>query len=293
MIIWLASYPKSGNTWIRTIINQILNNDLINNNEVFDDLLKIRRYPTQKDITGLPQIISKTNDTKNKKKELIECTVKNWIPSQKKINLNNKVNIFKTHNMLCEIDLNGNKYAFTDENNTLGVIHIVRDPRNLVTSLKSHFSHTTDEETVEMLNYKFSWTGFTENEVPQLLSSWQNHYNSWKKFPKNNLLVRYEDILTNTKNEIYKLSSYLSNFFKLQLSDKKMERIISNTSFENFKEQEIKGNFKENSFNKKTGKKNIFFNLGPKNDWKKILNRKHANLIEKNFYSEMKELNYL
>ena len=43
MIIWLASYPKSGNTWVRVIINQIINNNLKKENEVFDDLPNIRR----------------------------------------------------------------------------------------------------------------------------------------------------------------------------------------------------------------------------------------------------------
>ena len=39
MIIWLASYPKSGNTWVRTIINQIIFNDVKSKTEVFDNLI--------------------------------------------------------------------------------------------------------------------------------------------------------------------------------------------------------------------------------------------------------------
>jgi len=292
MIIWLASYPKSGNTWVRTIINQLIDNDIKSKDEVFEDLLKIRRYPTQSDIKGLSEIISKKN-AKDKKKKLIEHTLKNWIPSQENLNLNNELNIFKTHNMLCKIDLEGKKYSFTDIKNSIGVIHIVRDPRNLVTSLKSHFSHDSEEDTINMILNKFSWTGFTKDEAPQLLSSWNNHYNSWKKFPNNNLLIRYEDLLNNTKKEINKLSDYLSNFIKFNISEEKIERIISNTSFQNFKEQELKGKFNENSYNNKTGKKNIFFNLGPKNNWKTILNKKYANIIENEFKTEMKELGYL
>ena len=56
MIIWLASYPKSGNTWVRTIINQILFNDIKSTAEVFDNLSRIRRYPSKTDIIGLPQL---------------------------------------------------------------------------------------------------------------------------------------------------------------------------------------------------------------------------------------------
>ena len=54
MIIWLASYPKSGNTWVRTIINQIIFNDVKSTTEVFDNLSRIRRYPSKADIVGLP-----------------------------------------------------------------------------------------------------------------------------------------------------------------------------------------------------------------------------------------------
>jgi len=293
MIIWLASYPKSGNTWIRSIVNQIIHNDFKKKDEVFDGLFRIRRYPSKFDIKDLPELSSFNNFTKDQKKKVIDHTVKNWIKSQEKINLNSKVNIFKTHNMLCNINLDGKTYSFTDINNSIGVIHVVRDPRNVITSVKKHFSHQREEETVEMLLYQYNWTGFADSDVPQLLSSWGNHYNSWKKFPKNNLLIRYEDMISNTKVEIRRLVNYLSNYFKLDMSEKNLDDIISNTSFENFKEQEKKGNFKENSTNKKTGEKNVFFNLGPNNRWEKILKKESINKIEKIFRKEMKELGYL
>ena len=292
MIIWIASYPKSGNTWLRVIINQMINDDLKNEDEVFDDLPSIRRYPSQIDIRNISEILLDSKE-KNNKQKLIEHTIKNWIPSQQIINLNGKVNILKTHNMLCEINLNEEKYSFTDKKNTLGVIHIVRDPRNIVTSLKNHFSQENIEETIEMLFEQFNWTGMTDKETPQLLSSWQNHYNSWKKFPRNNLLIKYEDMLNNTKSEIIKIANYLKNFININISDEKINKIISNTSFDNFKIQEAKGKFKGNSVNKKTGKENTFFYLGPENKWEKILDKKFSEKIEERFKIEMKELGYI
>ena len=47
MIIWLASYPKSGNTWIRTIIGQIINNNF-DSNDVFKESKNIELYPSKK-----------------------------------------------------------------------------------------------------------------------------------------------------------------------------------------------------------------------------------------------------
>ena len=293
MIIWLASYPKSGNTWVRTIINQIIFNDVKSTTEVFDNLSRIRRYPSKTDIVGLPQLPNHNVFTKEQKKEVIDFTIKNWSVSQDKINKNNKTNILKTHNILCKLNLDGKNYSFADLNNTIGVIHIVRDPRNIVTSVKNHFSINTEEDSVEMLCDNYNWTGFANNEIPQLLSSWSNHYNSWKKFPNNYLLVKYENLVSDISKEINRIAKYLSNHFDYEFSEKIVDEIKKNTSFENFKELETKGKFNENSINEITGEKNTFFNLGPENNWKKILKKESIDKIEKEFNKEMKELGYL
>ena len=293
MIIWLASYPKSGNTWVRTIINQIIFNDVKSTTEVFDNLSRIRRYPSKTDIVGLPQLPNHNVFTKEQKKEVIDFTIKNWSVSQDKINKNNKTNILKTHNILCKLNLDGKNYSFADLNNTIGVIHIVRDPRNIVTSVKNHFSISTEEDSVEMLCDNYNWTGFANNEIPQLLSSWSNHYNSWKKFPNNYLLIKYEDLVSDISKEIIRIAKYLSNHFDYEFSEKIVDEIKKNTSFENFKELETKGKFNENSINEITGEKNTFFNLGPENNWKKILKKESIDKIEKEFNKEMKELGYL
>ena len=144
-----------------------------------------------------------------------------------------------------------------------------------------------------MLCDNYNWTGFTNNEIPQLLSSWSNHYNSWKKFPNNYLLIKYEDLVSDISKEIVRIAKYLSNYFEYEFSDKIVDEIKKNTSFENFKELETKGKFNENSINKITGEKNTFFNLGPENNWKKILKKESIHIIEKEFKIEMKELGYL
>ena len=61
----------------------------------------------------------------------------NWITAQKNINLDKKIKFFKTHHINCKVENN----SFTELENTLGVIHVVRDPRNIITSLKNHYSN--------------------------------------------------------------------------------------------------------------------------------------------------------
>ena len=68
MIIWLASYPKSGNTWVRNIVKQIVFDDYKNKGDIFDDSDRIRRYPAKKDIENLPKI--PTSNSHNEKKKV-------------------------------------------------------------------------------------------------------------------------------------------------------------------------------------------------------------------------------
>ena len=60
---------------------------------------------------------------------------KNWLTLQDIINLNNKLNFLKTHNG----NFNINNFPFTNTENTIGGIYIVRDPRDVVLSNANHF----------------------------------------------------------------------------------------------------------------------------------------------------------
>jgi hypothetical protein len=59
--------------------------------------------------------------------------------------------------MLCSIAIDQNNFQFTDENNTLGVIHIVRDPRNVITSLKNHFSFESYDKALDFITNENRW----------------------------------------------------------------------------------------------------------------------------------------
>jgi len=292
MIIWLASYPKSGNTWLRSILGQFFEKDF-NEDKVFEKSKKIRLYPSNIDYLKIDDVFKSKVYLQEQKKQILDKTIINWSLSQSMINLNNKINFFKTHNMLCKIKINDKPYSFTNLENTIGVIHIVRDPRNIFTSLKNHFGLTEDKDVLRFMLDEDLTIGLDENKVPQLISSWNNHYNSWKKFPKNNILIKYEDLLFDTKNQILRLINYVNNFSKISVSDHDLGKIVTNSSFENLKRLEDKGMFDENSINRITGESKVFFNMGAKNDWKILLDNKSRYLIEEKFKHEMTELGYL
>ena len=279
MIIWLASYPKSGNTLLRSILSTYFySKDGVLQ---FENLNKISQFPQTHHF--LPLGINIEND---------EEVFKNFINAQNLLNEEKgKLKFFKTHSSLCKIhDCN-----FTDLKNTLGAIYIVRDPRNVVTSFANHYSLNIDEATETILDEsRFMEKTFKNCKV--FLGSWNFNYNSWKNLQKTKkyLLIRYEDLINKKKTVILKIFKYLQSLgVKLEIDMVKLNKTIKTTDFEYMKNKEIKETFYEALIDGETGKRKNFFNLGPNNDWRKYLDEKNKIKIEKAFKKEMIELGYL
>jgi len=277
MIIWLASYPKSGNTWVRVFLNSLFYTE----NDDFDlNNLFINQFPNRKHFEDVAEDIDDLNEFS-----------KNCINAQLKINLSKETNFFKTHHALWE---NG-KFRFTDIQTTLGVIYIVRDPRNVITSLKNHFNLKDYNESLKFLLDEKKIIGIKsskkQQDLPHIISSWKNHFNSWKKMKKNYLLVKYESLINNPEKEFIKITDYLEKLLGKKFDKFKILNAIKKSSFDNLKKKEQIYGFKEAP--KYLNNSKTFFNLGPKNDWKKIISREISKKIEREFEREMLELNYL
>ena len=277
MIIWLASYPKSGNTLLRSILaSYFFTKDGVLN---FNHIYKIGQFPSLKHFETLD---IDTSDT--------DQIYSNIIKAQELINNNSKqLKFFKTHSALAKINNND----FTNMNNTLGAIYIVRDPRNVVSSFAHHYQIDNDEATNCLVNEKF-WNYKNEKVPKTFLSSWNQNYNSWKKLKDKTLLIKYEDLVKNKKTVLIRVFKFFESLgAKIELDMVKLNKVIKSTEFEKMKDMETKKTFRESIVDKETGKKRPFFNLGPKNDWRKILSDENREKIEKAFKTEMIELGYL
>ena len=279
MIVWLASYPKSGNTLLRSILaSYFFSNDGVFK---FENLYQISQFPLLKHFSPLGIDIDDDKEV-----------FKNFINSQKFINREKgKVKFFKTHSSFSKVY----DHNFTDLENTLGVIYIVRDPRNVVTSLAHHYNFTIDQATDTMLDQK-KFMAKTDKNSKVFIGSWNFSYNSWKSFEqqKKYLLIKYEDLVTKKKTVLLKVFKFLNSLgMKTNIDMIKLNKVIKSTEFEKMKIKEQNEEFTEAMIDIKTGKRKIFFNLGPKNDWKKILNKKNKDKIEKAISKEMEELGYL
>ena len=278
MIIWIASYPKSGNTWLRSIITSLL----YTTDGIFDFKLikKIKQFPTRNQFQDFTKNFNDINEIS-----------KFWLLAQDKINLTEEIKFFKTHNLNCAV----NKNSFTNKSHTLGTIYVVRDPRNLVNSIKNHYNKGNDEEAKNFLISKKILSRVpkdNEADIATLLGSWSDHYNFWTKRNSNLLLIKYEDLILDTKKELERIIIYLKKFMTVEINPEKIKNILSTTSFDHLKNLENKGLFNENVYDSNKNKIR-FFNKGPSNDWTKVLDKKIQGDIEKIFYKEMKELGYI
>ena len=279
MIIWLASYPKSGNTLLRSILSSYFYSK--EGEFSFNNLNYISQFP----LTS--QFMSAGIDIDND-----EEVFKNFINVQNFLNQEKgKVKFFKTHSALSKM----HGCNFTDLNNTLGVIYIVRDPRNVVNSLAHHNDLSIGEAANTMIdNSKFLLKSVKNCRV--FLGSWNFNYNSWKNLQVKNkyLLIKYEDLITKKKTTILKILKFLDQLgMKSQLDMVKLNKAIKSTDFKKVKNLEQNETFYEGVLDAKTGKRKIFFNLGPSNDWRRLLDDKIKTKLEKTFEKEMVELGYL
>ena len=282
MIIWIASYPKSGNTWLRALISSYYYTEqgFFNQNS----LSNISQFPQKKYFKNF-----------NYNPRIATDTVKFWISAQEIINKDKKFKFFKTHNILGAI----NNSKFTDKKNTIGCIYIVRDPRNVITSLQNHYEMSQEESLNFMLNEnKFIYDHSIKNDYSnfQFISSWEKNYQSWinqKKFSV--IMIKYEDLINDTLDtfkKVIEFIEFITNSRKVY-NDKKAENSIQSTSFENMKKIERKDGFIESILSKNESRKIPFFHLGPKNNWRKIFDQNYQKKLNFTFKQNLKELNYL
>ena len=282
-IIWIASYPKSGNTWLRAIISSMLyasegkfNFELLKLIPVFENLY---RY----------DFVKKLNSSDHKKiKDDIKFLSKYWIESQKLLVFNTDINpiynIFKTHSA----NLTANNNNFTNSKLTLGTIYIVRDPREVAVSY-SRFKGQAIDETIDFLSSKGAVLLPEKDLTLTLMSSWDVHFQSWKMLNVPKLLIKYEDLLNDTVNVIHSISSFLNGLLDLKkdFNYKIIDNIYQSTDIEKFKKYEKNSGFNEAS------KYSSFFRSAKTSTWEKELSLIQITKIEQLFGKTMAELNYL
>jgi len=286
-IFWLSSYPKSGNTLLRAILVSLFFND---EGKFSFDLLK--------NISQLEQIERLSLIKKNYKHDFdkinnLEILSKYLLKLQTKKNLgfSEDFAFFKTHFANSII----NNKPFTKEENIRGIVYLLRDPRDVCVSWARH-SNLSIEDSVNFLtneNACVSWGGNTnlfKPIVPKvLLSSWDNHINSWtlKKWNVPILIIKYEDLIHDKKETLNKLVFFFHKYYKIKIQNinEKINNIMKTTAFNSMKKAEQTSGFKE-------AVNGPFFAVGTNNQWKEKLTKNQIIFLENKFKTIMKKYNY-
>ncbi len=269
-IIWIASYPKSGNTYLRAFLSHYLYSK-----EQKPDFNLLKKIPKFERIETFQKVLNKNKINKNLD------YLKYSLEVQKKLikKFGQKNLIYKTHYFYGSI----NNYNFTNNENTLLFIYIIRDPREVLISYANHNNISIDHQLKD----------FTSPNIINVIGSetivnWSLHYKSWRSFRSvPSIFLKYEDLISNPKKNFEKLITFLSQYIDIKLDRKNLEKSIEKTSFTNLKNLENTLGFQESN------KKTKFFRSGKIDTWKKILNKNQKNKVEKAFNSEMKRLKYI
>tara|TARA_Y100000590_G_C15677794_1_gene998655 strand:- start:634 stop:1479 length:846 start_codon:yes stop_codon:yes gene_type:complete len=275
--IWLTSYPKSGNTMIRLFLSTYF----------FTNDGKIDSFKNIKHITNFQNLILALDNVptyKDFQKDFTKiCPL--WIKAQK-INAKKikKSLLVKTHSFMGKI----NNYPLTNKEYTKGFIHIVRDPRSVIISNMHHYNLSIEESFGNITDDKRFSLG-TGAPVPEIISSWKNHYISWKKYSLDvpSITIKFEDIITDPKKNFLDILKFLQKIMSFKIDERKYNNSIEAVKFQNLKKLEQNIGFDEKLYG------NSFFRKGLSNEWKDSLPKKIQNKIEEVFYKEMIELGYL
>lgn len=274
-IIWLASYPKSGNTWIRILISNYNSpsNKPISINEIDSSWISSSRVIFDEASAVLASDLT-YEEIDNLRPEIYKA-----------LNSEHTGTVFiKTHDANT---LNSNHEHIFPESITKGVIHIVRNPLDVAVSY-AHHSNISIDKSMSLLNSENNCLAGNLKklnlQLRQKLLSWSGHFESWENTKSPRLLIKYEDLTSDTFATFEKIIQFIYG----EVDEKKLEIAIKNSSFEALKNQEQKYNFREKPLHAKS-----FFRKGQLNAWKEEMTAEQAEQIITKHKLLMSKLGYV
>jgi hypothetical protein len=272
-IIWLASYPKSGNTWLRAFLHNFMRNasqpiepNRLNELTLGDGQERFflpftGGRPTAE--LGLQEIAALRSKV------------------QQGLAASSPDSVFvKTHNWLGA----DHGIPCIDMRYTAGAIYVVRNPLDVVLSVADHFGLSIDQAIAQMADPE-ARTANLPRRVPDVMSSWSNHVKSWTQQRNPRLhVMRYEDMLAKPLPTFTKLARFLG---LQQASRDRIERAIRFSSFDTLQQLESSKGFVERSAHSQR-----FFRRGQSGQWQETLSPQQIQSIASAHKAEMQRFGY-
>lgn len=275
-IFWIASFPKSGNTWVRLIlaslqaggcavdINRLGGNEdaISSSRRHFDILLDI--------------------DSSLLTPDEIQAA-RPYVYRQQAKGLQTTA-FRKTHEACIDV---GDGVPLFPPDVTEGAVYVVRDPRDVAVSLAHHAAISIDEAIERICSPDYALSSFgnrLDTQVRQFVGDWSGNVTSWlERGPCAPLLLRYEDMLAEPVPAIRRLALAAG----LSTADSVIEGAARSTSFDVVQQQE-----RENGFIERPLKAQHFFRVGMSGQWRQTLTTDQARRIERQHGAVMARLGY-
>lgn len=273
-IVWLAAYPKSGNTWVRAFLYNLIEQPakpgrIANLPDYFESESDPRWY--------LPMLGGKS---------LEECSAEEIISLKNAVHREIAASrpsgsVFtKTHNRFG----NYNDHPLHNVSVMSGAIYIVRNPLDVVLSTADHFGLSIDA-AIDFMANDDTGTPSNQENVVSYLGSWSSHVASWtRQAHKQIVVIRYEDML----DKPLKAFGQMAKLLGLGKDKTGIKRAIRFSSFAELKKQETGEGFIERSQNSK-----FFFRKGKKNQWVTELNDTQVERIVDRHREQMQKFKYI
>ena len=273
-IVWIASYPKSGNTWIRAFIENYLQNSSrpVELNQLHQRSISESESSLYQAQLSMEQKLADL-DTES------VCKLRTYVHSDIARNAQGTTFV-KTHNFQGQYK----GIPLHNASVSSGAIYVLRNPLDVVVSMSNYFGLTIDQ-AIDFMADDMTGTPMEDSHVPQIISSWSKHVESWTEHKEKSVLVlRYEDLVSNSLKSFRKIESFLN----LKKDPKRLKQAILNSSFNKLRDLESQKGFVEKHENAAR-----FFNKGRPNQWKEVLTDEQVDKVVEQHFGQMKNFKYL
>jgi hypothetical protein len=276
-IVWLASYPKSGNTWFRAFISHLLKED-----EKEFDINKMETHgiysarPWFDEVAGVDSA-----DMSWKELYYYRPRVYERIGQEAQKDL-----YIKAHDAYL---LNAEKEAIFPASVTKLAVYIIRNPLDVAVSYAHHNGHEDVGKSINMMNDEEHGLCLNRNslpnQLPQLMRSWSKHVKGWTKQTALPLhVMRFEDM----KLKPIETFSAVAAAMGVECSEEEIKSAIEGTEFGKLKSLE-----EEKGFGERSNVSDRFFRKGEVGSWREKLIPEQVTQIINNHKPIMHKFGYL
>ncbi len=276
-IVWLASYPRSGNTWTRILLANFLS-----------------RSDEPIPANALPQALSRSASSRARFERLVglesfdlaDAEIESLLPAACRAEAERAARLGtrsfrKVHDARRDTLVGESLFPAAA---TAGAIYLVRNPLDVAVSWTFYMGRLNFGAAVRMLN-EGNVIGGSPYQFPQQLLNWSSHVESWTDAPFPVLAVRYEDLLADTAGQLAAMVRFLG--LEGNADGDRIRRAVSFSAFEQLQEDEANNGFRNRARSCRT-----FFRSGKAGQWRQHLTSKQVAEVVRANERVMKEWGY-